>query len=203
MKSEDLVGLEEKIFYQYGRDGALETVLGIALLLIGLSKAVSTETAFPGLIPILVILAIRAWRKRITYPRLGYVEFSRERRTRTKRAVIILLFVAITTVALAVWGSNLIEGTSSADPAAVKNSTRLLFGGMLSIVIAAVARFRRLNHLYAFALLNFLFFAAVAWFHLSSGFAFAGTGLSLLIFGLIRVTGFLKAHPLQETPSNA
>jgi len=203
MESMDLSNLERKIFLQYKKDGALETILGLAMMYIGMTKLTDTSGVFRTIVPIFVILFILIWKKRITFPRLGYFEFTQERRARTRRSVFAMISVAFITVALAIWGSHLVESGGAADPATVKSTKLLLSGGMLAIVIASVAGFMQIRHLFYFAALSFLLFAAAAWFAFSSGFAFLGLGLPLLVFGLIRLSHFLKQHPPQESPSNA
>jgi len=203
MESKDLSELEAKIFAEYGQDGAIETLMGAGLLLIGLNMAGNAETVFIGLIPIFIVLLARVWRKRITFPRLGYVAFSSERRARRRRTVIILLFAGVCAMLLAVWSSNLVQESAVADPASAANLTRLFHGTVLSLIIAAVARFRRVNHLYLFAVLNLILFIVAVATHQPSGLAVAGTGIALLGFGVARTVRFLRLHPLQESAGNA
>ena len=202
MNSMDLAGLEKNIFSQTKQDGAMETILGFAMLFIGLSKLLDTNDVFRSIIPLFVIIFILVWKRRITLPRLGYVEFSKERRTRTKLAIFTMMFVSFATVALVLWGVHIIENTSSVAPATVKITKRLLSGGMLAAIIAAVAFFMDLKHLYFFAGFSFLMFVVISLFNLPSGYAFIGLGIAFLIFGLIRLQRFLKAYPLPETPEN-
>lgn len=203
MESLNLEVLEKNIFQQYKRDGALETILGVALSFIGLSKFLEEGDFFRTIVPLFVIVFILVWKRRITLPRLGYVEFAPERKKRMTRAIFVMLLIVFCAVVLAVVGSHILEATAAVDPATIKYADRLIYAGMLSVIIAIVGRTLQFTHLYYFAALCFLLFVITAIFKLSSGYAFGGTGLAFLIFGLFRVARFLKDYPLQESADNA
>lgn len=76
---------EARLFRTHWQDGALDLVAGGSLLLIGLGYVIDQL-----MIPLVVPLAFAAWfilRKQVVEPRAGYVEFSRERRQHTARAL--------------------------------------------------------------------------------------------------------------------
>ncbi len=70
----DLQRIEDKARRAFGEDGLIYLFMGFLLFLVGLSFYDARFAAFGGLAALL-IFPVRALRERITYPRVGYVEF--------------------------------------------------------------------------------------------------------------------------------
>ncbi len=52
------------------------------------------------LLPLILVLVGRAWRKRITYPCLGYAEIVHKKRTTRKRSMLLIVLTALLVLAL-------------------------------------------------------------------------------------------------------
>ena len=80
----DLKELEEQVYKATWEDGILDLVLGASLLILG----ILFRTDVAGLAGVFVaVLAMPAWgvgKKLITVPRLGYVKFNEERKSKER-----------------------------------------------------------------------------------------------------------------------
>jgi sterol desaturase/sphingolipid hydroxylase (fatty acid hydroxylase superfamily) len=168
MQSTEIEEIEEKIYEEYNQDGAAECLMGGGLILAGFSMAAHTSSTVIGIVPVLMVLLGRAWKKRITFPRLGYVEFSSKRRMMKRRGILLLLIAALAGTALAVWASNMNLFGSSASWG---TQSRLFFGGMISVIIVMVGIIRKTPHFYWVAIVNFIFIFSSYWWNFSGGYA--------------------------------
>jgi hypothetical protein len=198
MQLAEIEQIEEKIYEEYNQDGAAECLMGGGLILAGCSMAAHTSSTVIGIVPVLIVLLGRAWKKRITFPRLGYVEFSSKRRMMKRRGILLLLIAALAGTALAVWATNMNLFGSSASWG---TQSRLFFGGMISVIIVMVGIIRKTSHFYWVAIANFVFILASFWWNFSGGYALMLTGVVCLGIGLPKLMRFLSAHPviIQET----
>ena len=87
----DLKELEKQIYLSYHRDGLLDFLFGLVILLFGIGMAVDTFLFIPLMVPL--ILGIWYFsRKFIITPRMGYVDFSIGRkRKETWKAIFLIL----------------------------------------------------------------------------------------------------------------
>ncbi|MCB9368542.1 MAG: hypothetical protein H6507_05495 [Calditrichaeota bacterium] len=191
MESHELDMLEKRVLASFHSDGAAETLMGIALGLAGFHMAAQSDAPTIGILPVIVILLARAWKKRITYPRLGYAGFAK--RGRTKRLTVVLTLLTVTAVALV------------AIQYLPTGSGKLVMGLIVSAAITLPAILKGMRHFYLFGLLCFGLIAASTYIHVSAGYAIAATGAILLVVGLIRLKNFLDQHPKQmgEAPLGA
>jgi hypothetical protein len=198
MESSEFTNLEDRMAREYDRDGMVESLIGFALVLGGLSLATKAGTAVSGLVPIYVILIAKLWKKKITYPRLGYAEFLAKRRKERKTRMLLFLLLLFLAVALAMLLIMAASG-SLGDLSFVSGPKgKLIFGGLITVMIAALAFFRKMKHLYAFAALSYLLIIGAYLLDVSGGWALSVTGILLLIVGIVRLVIFIRANPKLE-----
>ncbi|MDD5088596.1 MAG: hypothetical protein PHI18_07355 [bacterium] len=191
---QDLERTEQKIFQQYNSDGAFETLLGLGLIVGGMVLSHVFESIVVCILPVFLVLLGRAWKKRITYPRLGYVELAQFRQKhRTRHKIFLFAMLAATAVFVIVMLLNQQAGPDDKwDRVA-----RFFFVGVIGIIVvgAALFRARQAPILYLFVaaivifvLLTYLDIMRPATWLLISGGAFA-------IYGLIKLVRFLRDNP--------
>ncbi|RPH96039.1 hypothetical protein EHM69_02440 [candidate division KSB1 bacterium] len=199
METKDLLTLESKIYQEYEKDGAVEFLMGMGLFFASGVLESRGSPAFAGLIPIFIIMFKKAWKKYITYPRLGYARFSESRMLRRKREKHTILLVAAACVAFIFLSALAASGTFSSEvQGAFKPYARMVMGGIIALIIIAVAAVRRITHLYyvgAFALACFVLGHFLGF---SPGIALLLTSFVLLIIGIIRLIRFVRANPKLE-----
>ena len=195
METADLTKLQYEIVQRYNKDGALESILGFCLTVAGWNFLDPPRGGLPiALLPIYMVLLIKAWRKRITYPRLGYTELLAERRARARKTVLISLAVFLILFAIVVWAVISIAGQSPNDPAA-KAWLKLCYGLPICAFMAWMGKVRQNTTLYWTSGMLAILFVATAFVRISPGWAFLFTGILLLLFGTIRLIQFLRENP--------
>jgi hypothetical protein len=205
MESSDLKALENDVLRQYERDGLVETLLGLGLVMGGL-VLISRSTGgsaniLGGLIPIFILLMLllsKAWKRRITYPRLGYTELIARRaedRHRRIRVVVPGLLAALAAgIILFAWTSDKVGEAGLLR----HHAGTLFFGGAVALTIAAAGIARKMRHLILFAVLCYLLCIATYLADVSGGYALEVTGGLLLIVGIIRLVLFLRGNPILQ-----
>jgi hypothetical protein len=198
MEASDLKTFEETISRQYDRDGLIETLLGMALLIGGMSLALGGSPALTGLLPVYILVIGRLWKTRITYPRLGYADFLAKRKKQRKiRMLKFLLALVLAAVLAALIFLAMESSLGDLDPLRGWIGI-LIFDSVMALIIAAVGRIRKMRHLYAFAALCYLLELGAYIVNMSPGWALSFIGLLLLTVGLVRLILFLRANPKLE-----
>jgi len=99
----DLQKIEHAARRVFGEDGLTYLFMGVLLFLIGLSFYDEIFAALGGLAALL-IFPVKALRERITYPRVGYVEFSAP--AGMARGMITFMVVAIACLVFVAFAAN-------------------------------------------------------------------------------------------------
>jgi hypothetical protein len=197
MVEHSLSSVENKIVQEYSRDGMIETLIAVASLWSGF--VFLTKPASPFMVlPILMILGGRAWRRWITYPRLGYTELIATRRVKRKKAVLLILLAALAVGGLIALGLTAGEATFAGSSFFQQSHARIIFGFPIGIIIAGVALVTRTRSLYWAAGILVALFVISDWQGVTAGYAFLVVGTGLLIVGLTRLVLFLRANPKLE-----
>jgi len=185
----NLKEIRRRVYMTFFQDGLWDIFLGSFILGWGLS--ILTEAVYlPGILFMGIYFAMWGVKKRLTYPRIGYVRFSATSRRRvTGRFVILGIVVLLLGVMAAVlWGIG-------RRPQWLSDYFPLIFNGMLAAIVCFVAYWARVNRFYAYA--AFIFLGAV--FHLWRGipweFGFIGAGGIIVLIGLGILVSFLRKYP--------
>jgi hypothetical protein len=205
MESSDLKALENDVLRRYERDGMVETLLGLGLVMGGLvliSRSMGgSKNILGGLIPIFILLMLllsKAWKRRITYPRLGYAELiARQAKDRHRRLRVVvpgLLAALVAGIILFAWTSD-----KAGEAGLLRHHAgTLFFGGAVALTIAAAGIARKMRHLVLLAVLCYLLCIATYLADVSGGYALEVTGGLLLIVGIVRLVLFLHGNPILQ-----
>jgi hypothetical protein len=186
----DLKEVERRALTAYHEDGLLDIFIGGYLLFFGFLTFTEFEYR-PILISIMAPLGTMFYhevKKLVTYPRLGFMKFTKERRARVARDTIIVLFVAgFVTL------TGLFTGMGAPESAPwgvlLLNRYNLLFqGGVLALILLALGRVMSVNRLYWYSVISLLVFSA-GYLYLDSPFivSLQSMGAPCAIIGVIMV----------------
>ena len=154
-----------------------------------------TFTTIPGIIPVYLwvgsILSFWGIKKSIIYPRLGYVNFSPERRTREKRKLGLLITLWCAPIIVLIILKFL---SPSRFAWAIEHETLCgqIFAATLISVGAVLSGVRRL---YVYAVLTVLVFVANYLLNVPTHLYFIPLGIAVLISGTVVLIRFLNEYP--------
>jgi peptidoglycan/LPS O-acetylase OafA/YrhL len=152
------------------------------------------ETAFAGLLPILLVFLGRAWKKQITYPRLGYAELSafRQKNKRMQKLfVLVILAVMILFTAMLLLRQN----ESINDP--LQKYARVFFMSIITVILVGVALFRARQApiLYVFVGIVVVFWLLVFMKIMNPSTMLLISGAAFVVCGLIKLARFIRNNP--------
>ncbi len=196
----ELKALEERAYKQTWEDGILDLIIGIGLVLLG----VLFRTDLAGLAGMFVaVLLMPFWaaaKKLITIPRLGYVEFSEERKARERGWTRHLLILGVMTFVLAVGLYVATTRGGMGDSFGEIRLGYLLFGGLIALGLGVAGFMAGLPRLAAYAAVVLAATGVGYLTGLELEDYLLAAGVVILACGVVVFTRFLKRHPRREAP---
>jgi len=196
-QSVDLRKLEQKAYLAYNQDGLLDLVIGTLILGMGLNEALGTSVW--GFMSILLIIAYVPLKRRITFPRLGYVKFNVNR-----GGVNMLLAggVGVAVLALFLVGMLMLMYSDTSSSLLLILSVRqapLLLYALLGLIGFGLAGWViGLRRLLVYALLSVVIMSAGHVLHLPLFAPFLLLAGAILVTGAVLLATFLQNFPVAE-----
>lgn len=201
----DLEEIERRALTTYNEDGLLDIFIGGYLLFIGLMSFTQFEhrSILVSILPGLGVLLYNEVKKLVTYPRIGYMKFTKERRARVARNSIIVMgvtgFVTLT---------GLFTGMGAPESAPwgvlLINKYNLLFqGGVLAFIFFMLGKIMSVERLCRYSVLSLLVFPA-GYLYLDSPYVVTpqnmGTqcaiiGVVMVGYGALHLRRFIVRYP--------
>jgi hypothetical protein len=186
--------LHRKTYLSYHKDGLIDIIIGASVLGFGLFMALES-----------VVFSILGWiwltlymplKKRITYPRFGYVEWKPAQKASQQWAVSIVIGLLVLLV-----GIVFLLGVRSGDmPATMISFLRqfhmLLLGMLMAILAVAAGLFTGIRRLYTYAGLTVLIILGGMWLKIEPAFYIMTIGGLILLWGVWLLGRFLHDYPL-------
>jgi hypothetical protein len=185
----NLKEIQQKVYMSFFQDGLWDIFLGLFIL--GWGLAILTDLAYLiGAFFIGIYFAVWGVKKRLTYPRIGYVRFGAASRRRITGRFVILgtVVLLLGVMAALLWGIG-------KRPQWLADYFPLIFNGMLAAVVCFVAYWARVNRFYAYAALIFLGAVLHLWVGIPWEFGFIGAGGIIMLTGLGILVSFLRKYP--------
>jgi len=190
---------EQGAYTSYRMDGLLDLLIGLAILLGGLTLLLDWDVSLGA---VWVVVWLPAWlsaTKLVTARRMTDTEVSREQYGGMMRAGVFVVVVLI----LAVFaGMGVLWGRSTGSLPAwflpgLREYLRVVLGLLGTLVIAVAAWLSGLNRLYAYAALTAVVF--VGGYLLNAPIALAVTvvGSIITLWGAVMLVRFVRTHPKQ------
>jgi len=200
-QSADFRKLEQKAYLSYHQDGLIDLIIGSIVLCIAISEA--TDSSIWNLIALLLIFAYMPLKRRITFPRLGYVKFNVKRGGVNMRlaGVVAIGVLVISLVSILVL---LLSGKSSSSPLilAVRQSPLLVYALLGFIGFGLAGLVLRLPRLFLYALLSLVMMISGHLLNLPLWLPFLLLGGTILAIGAVLLIGFLRRYPIAEESNN-
>ena len=200
-QSADFRKLEQKAYLSYHQDGLIDLIIGSIVLCIAISEV--TDSSIWNLIALLLIFAYMPLKRRITFPRLGYVKFNVKRGGVNMRlaGVVAIGVLVISLVSILVL---LLSGKSSSSPLilAVRQSPLLVYALLGFIGFGSAGLVLRLPRLFLYALLSLVMMISGHLLNLPLWLPFLLLGGTILAIGAVLLIGFLRRYPIAEEGNN-
>ena len=199
-----LRAIEKKTYMFYHQDGLLDIFIGIYVLLFGLGISLMTFTDFstwfiiPAIFPAIMIPIWISAKRRITMPRIGYVNFG-VRGVNKMMAIFIGLMVAGLGVFMVFGlGASMGEGWAlTLRNFFVSNSMLIIGIGALSVsTIFGYAM--GLKRLYGYGLLIFVLFFTGHFITIPFGYILLTIGFVITVSGFVLLMEFIRKYPLPQ-----
>lgn len=195
-KNVDISGIEKKAYMSYYQDGILDLFVGAFILSFGVGMIFDI-----GILPaIFAAIGLPLWfalKKSITYPRLGLVKFSHERREKEKKEKnIFMVFFTFTML----FGVVVFMAFSMPGEVAllIKNNAILIFGGVIAGGIALGAFVLGVRRMYGYAVLTFSVFFLGDLLGVYLAYYFFVAGGAILLCGTFVLMRFLHKYQLTD-----
>ena len=203
-KKNSLRAIEKKTYMSYHQDGLLDIFIGIYVLLFGLGISLMTLTDFstwfiiPAIFPAIMIPIWISAKKRITMPRIGYVNFG-------VRGVnkIMAIFIGLMVAGLGVFmvfglGASMGEGWAlTLRDFFISNSMLIIGIGAVS-VSSLFGYTMGLKRLYGYGLLIFVLFFTGHFITIPFEYILLAIGFIITISGFVLLMQFIRKYPLPQ-----
>lgn len=194
-QSADLQKLEQRAYLSYQQDGLLDIIIGAGILALGLNEAM--DTTIWTFVAIMLIIAYVPLKKRITFSRIGYVEFNVKRRGLNMLvvgAVVILVLVLLLVGMLVVLLPS--NTSSSALLLGIRKSPLMLYALLGFIGFGLAGLISGIRRLYIYALLSVVITLSAHLLNLPIYVPFLVFSGIVLTIGTIFLVRFLRKYPI-------
>jgi len=203
----NLKEIERKAYLSYHQDGLLDIFIGMFIFAFGLY--ILSESDFP-IIAVLPALLVPVWasvKKKITYPRIGYVKFGKSTKTRRTKSMLLLSGVLTLLLGFGVFLTiTLRRGPLPLWLIVMGAYGMIIAGGIVAAILSVVAYINGINRLYVYAAMFFAMYSTGHFLVIIPGFdAFQKIavvniplGVIILGYGLYLLSRFLHEHPIPD-----
>jgi hypothetical protein len=186
--------LERMAYLSYQQDGIVDLLIGWGTLAFGLNMAFDSSVwTLLAWMPILFYVPLK---NKITVPRLGYVKFDLNRGGPGKKIVIFLIlsFLLFMVLGIAVF----LLSSRPAPPVIVWiREYTLLFYGLVGLIGFGLAGLiSGIRRLFLYAVLSLLLMGGGQLLGVEEYIPFLLLGGSILVFGAVLLTRFVRRYPL-------
>jgi len=203
-RKNSLRAIEKKTYMFYHQDGLLDIFIGIYVLLFGIGISLLTLTDFntwfliPAIFPAIMIPIWISAKRKITMPRIGYVNFG-VRGVNKMTAIFIGLMVAGLGVFMVFGlGASMGEGWAlTLRDFFISNSMLIIGVGAVS-VSSLFAYTMGLKRLYGYGLLIFVLFFTGHFITIPFGYILLAIGFVIAISGFVLLMQFIRKYPLSQ-----
>jgi hypothetical protein len=203
-KNNSLREIEKKTYMSYHQDGLLDIFIGIYVLLFGIGISLMTLTEFstwfiiPAIFPAIMIPLWISAKKRITMPRIGYVNFG-VRGVNKMMAIFLGLMVAGLGVFMVFGlGASMGEGWALTLRDFFISNSMLIIGIGAVAVSSLFAYTMGLKRLYGYGLLIFVLFFTGHFITIPFEYLLLTIGFTITIIGSILLMQFIRKYPLPQ-----
>jgi hypothetical protein len=204
MKETSLREIEKKTYMSYHQDGLLDIFVGIYVLLFGIGISLMTMTDFstwfiiPAIFPAIMIPIWISAKKRITMPRIGYVNFGVRGAGKLMALVLGLMVAGLGVFTMFGLGASMGEGWALTLRDFFISNSMLIIGIGAVVVSSLFAYTMGLKRLYGYGLLIFVLFFIGHFITIPFEYLLLTIGFVIIIGGFVLLIQFIRKYPLPQ-----
>ncbi len=202
-KQTSLREVEKKTYMSYHQDGLIDIFIGVYVMLFGVSISLITLTDFstwfiiPAIFPAIMIPIWISAKKRITMPRIGYVNLGSRGANK-----LMALFIGLMVVGLGVFMVVTFASRSQGWALTLRNliisNSMIIIGIGATIISSLFAYTMGLKRLYAYGLLTLVLVLPGYLIAIPFGYSLLTIGLVIFVNGFVLLIQFIRKHPLPQ-----
>ncbi len=191
--------VERGVVRSFWDDGLIDTLSGVAVLLIGICWQYDL-VPIGAIAPAMLVPLWKPLRKRFTEPRLGYVEFSDAQESRQRSFLTWSIAAGFMTFAMGVGVYFIVRSGGGRLPLGnwVAALPACLIGGLAAVTSLLILVPRFIGYAIALVLSGI----SVVLLDQRPGVALIAGGLVVTSVGLVRLVSFLRSHPQRPLETN-
>ena len=192
----DLRDIERRAYLSYHEDGLLDIMIGFGIIVSGLFVYAEMPWLIGSFIPVFTPIYIQ-YKKRVTVPRLGQVEFSEQRKMKQKRTMFslvvfnIILFIG----GLYAWFAMDIGGRPQWLIDLLSNYM-IIFGAFGALISSVVGFFSDLKRFHIYGLINLAVFTVANNYTDHPAYGLVTIGIILALNGFKLLLTFTRKYPV-------
>ena len=203
-KTNSLREIEKKTYMSYHQDGLLDIFVGIYVLLFGIGISLMTMSDFsmwfivPAIFPAIMIPIWISAKKRITMPRIGYVNFGVRGVNKMMAMFIGLMVAGLGMFMVFGLGASIGEGWALTLRDFFISNSMLIIGIGAIAVTSLFAYITGLKRLYGYGLLIFVLFFTGHFITIPFEYFLLAIGSVIIISGFVLLFQFIRKYPLPQ-----
>jgi hypothetical protein len=203
-KRTNLREVEKKTYMSYHQDGLLDIFVGIDVLLFGMGILLLTMTDFstwfilPAIFPAIMIPIWISAKKRVTMPRIGYVNFGVRGANKMMAIFLGIAVAGLGTFMVFGLGASMGEGWALTLRDILISNSMLIIGIGALTISSLFAYTMGLKRLYGYGLLIFVLFFTGYFVAIPFEYFLVIIGLVIIISGFALLTRFIRKYPLPQ-----
>jgi hypothetical protein len=192
----DLQSIERRTYLAYFDDGLIELVAGLVVVVFGLGMVFDEKLFFVFTwMPVLLFWPLK---RLLTFPRMGFVTFVPERRQRISHGLIRMLVAGLVALLVVSGALLLIRVDGFAARSLPATYEWLFLGTIMAVPLVLAAFFFEVARFIGYAALIFGAWLSAFLLAIEPGVPLVIAGASVLLFGLVFLTGFLLKYRLPD-----
>jgi len=203
-KEMSLRQVEKRTYMSYHQDGLLDIFVGVYILLFGTGILLLTMTDFstwfiiPAIFPAIMIPIWISAKKRITMPRIGYVNFGVRGANKMMALFLGLMVAGLGAFMVFGLGASMGEGWALTLRDFFISNSMIIIGIGAVTISSLFAYTMGLKRLYGYGLLTFVLFFTGYFIVIPFEYFLVTIGFVIIISGFVLLIRFIQKYPLPQ-----
>lgn len=200
--------IEKKTYMSYHQDGLLDIFVGVYILLFGIGILLLTMTDFsmwfiiPAIFPAIMVPIWISAKKRITMPRIGFVNFGVRGANKMMALFLGLMVAGLGAFMVLGMGAFTDQGWALTLKDFLISNSMIIIGIAAATISSLFAYTMGLKRLYGYGLSTFVLFFTGYFLGIPFEYFVVTIGLVIIISGFVLLMRFIRKYPLPQGDTN-